>query len=309
MRLPHQRADGAVDHDLRGRVAMNSHLVFEPAAIDRVALAERTVGVDVVLGHREQADALAALRRIRQSREHQVNDVGRHVVLAGGDEDLVAGELVGAIHLRLGPGAQHAEVGAALRFGQAHGAGPLAAGELGQVGLLLLFGAVRDQCFVRAVREARVHRPRLVGAVHHFESALAHHERQTLTAECRVARQRRPAAFDVLGVRLLEALGRGHFMRRPVEHATLLVAGDIEREDDFGRELAGLFDHGVDGVSVGVGMGRQGLELVGNVKDFMQHELHVTQRRVVDRHGENAPGQFEEKKKESEKTGRLSARA
>ena len=41
--------------------------------------------------------------------------------------------LVAAVGLRLGLGAQQAQVGAAVRLGQAHGAGPLAAGQLGQV--------------------------------------------------------------------------------------------------------------------------------------------------------------------------------
>jgi hypothetical protein len=75
-------------------------------------------------------------------------------VLAGADEDLVAGDLVAAVGLRLGLGAQQAQVGAAVRLGQAHGAGPLAAGQLGQVQLLLLLGAVRVQRLVGAVRQA-----------------------------------------------------------------------------------------------------------------------------------------------------------
>ena len=34
-------------------------------------------------GHQEQADALGARRRVRQSREHEVDDVLGQVVLAG----------------------------------------------------------------------------------------------------------------------------------------------------------------------------------------------------------------------------------
>ena len=58
--------------------------------IDGVALAERAVGVDHELGHDEQRDALAAGRRVGQARQHQVDDVLGQVVLAGGDEDLLA---------------------------------------------------------------------------------------------------------------------------------------------------------------------------------------------------------------------------
>jgi hypothetical protein len=74
--------------------------------------------------------------------------------------------------LRLGLGAQQAEVGAAVRLGQAHRAGPLARRQLGQVHLLLLRRAVRMQRLVRAVRQAGVHRPRLVAAVEHLVEAL-----------------------------------------------------------------------------------------------------------------------------------------
>ena len=97
VRLADQRADRAVEHDLRGRVAVDAHLVLEPAAVDAVALAEAAVGVRQELRHDEQRDALRAGRRVRQARQHEVDDVRRQVVLAGRDEDLVAGELVGAV--------------------------------------------------------------------------------------------------------------------------------------------------------------------------------------------------------------------
>ncbi len=62
---------------------------------------------------------------------------------------LVPVMLAGAVGLRLGLGAQHAEVGAAVRLGQAHRAGPLAGNQLRQVGLLLLVGAVGMQALRR----------------------------------------------------------------------------------------------------------------------------------------------------------------
>ena len=63
---------------------------------------------------------------------------------------LLPGEAVAAVGLRLGLGAQQAEVGAAVRLGQAHRAGPLAADELGQVGRLLLVA-----CRARAALRTR----------------------------------------------------------------------------------------------------------------------------------------------------------
>jgi len=161
------------------------------------------------LGHDEQADALDAGRRIGQAGQHQVDDVVGHVVLTGADEDLVAGDLVGAVGLRLGLGAHQAQVGAAVRLGQAHGAGPLAAGHLGQVGGFCCVGAVRMQRGIGTVRQARVHGPGLVGAVEHFVEHLVDHQWQALAAVLGVAGQRGPAAVDVLGVGFLEAFGRG----------------------------------------------------------------------------------------------------
>jgi hypothetical protein len=56
----------------------------------------------MVLGHDEQADALDAGRRVGQACQHQVDDVAGQVVLAGADEDLAAGDTVGAVRLGFG---------------------------------------------------------------------------------------------------------------------------------------------------------------------------------------------------------------
>ena len=89
--------------------------------------------------------------------EDEVDDVLGEVVVAGGDEDLLAGDAVAAVGLRLGAGAEQAEVGAGVRLGQVHRAGPLAADELRQVGRLLLLGAVGVDRGVGAVGQALVH--------------------------------------------------------------------------------------------------------------------------------------------------------
>ena len=64
--------------------------------------------------------------RVGQAGEHQMDDVLGQIVLAGGDEDLGAGDLVAAVAGGLGAGADQAEIGAALRLGQAHRAAPAA---------------------------------------------------------------------------------------------------------------------------------------------------------------------------------------
>ena len=91
------------------------------------------------LGTRNRLMPLVPGGRVGQPRQHQVHDVLGQVVLAGRDEDLGAGDACScrrsAGH-RLG--AQHAEVGAAMRLGQAHGARPGAVDQLRQVGSLQL---------------------------------------------------------------------------------------------------------------------------------------------------------------------------
>ena len=101
--LADQPAGGAVVVHHAGRVAVDAHLLFDRAAGDAVARAERAVGVDHELRHDEQRDALGAGRRAFDARQHQVDDVLRQVVLAGGDEDLGAGDLVAAVGLLARP--------------------------------------------------------------------------------------------------------------------------------------------------------------------------------------------------------------
>lgn len=114
-------------------------------------------------------------------------------MLTRADENFVTCDAVSAIGLWLGLGAQQPQVCAAMRLRQTHGAGPLTAGELGQVQRLLFICSVRVQGFVGAMREARVHGPGLVGAVEHFVKALVHHQGQALPTECGVSTERRPA--------------------------------------------------------------------------------------------------------------------
>ena len=86
-----------------------------------------------------------------------MKNVLRQIVLAGGDEDLGAGDAIAAVRHRLGLGADEAEIGAALRLGQAHGASPAAVDELGQIVLLQFLRAVQVQRVIGALAEARKH--------------------------------------------------------------------------------------------------------------------------------------------------------
>ncbi|MNY03288.1 hypothetical protein D3C86_1359000 [compost metagenome] len=133
------------------------------------------------------------------------------------------------------------------------------------------------QRLIGAVREARVHRPRLAGRVQHLVQRVVDDDGQALAAELGVAGQRRPAGFDVLPVCLLEALGRADHAIALVG-AALAVTGLVQREDHVGAELAGFLDNLVDGVRVDVGVRRHRLEFGFCAEQFMEHELHVAQR-------------------------------
>jgi len=157
---------------------------------------------------------------------------------------------VTAIGLRLGLGAQQPQVGAAMGLGQAHGAGPLAARHLGQIGLLLGLCAVGVQALIGAVGQAGVHGPGLVGAVEHFVKTLVHHDGQALAAISRITTQRRPAPGHKGLVGGFEAFGRFDVMGLTVELAALRIPHGVQRRQDVGGEFPALFQHGGQSVCI-----------------------------------------------------------
>ena len=166
-----QVADGAFvlaeGHD-RGRAAVDAQLVFDGGADQVVALAQRAVVIDQELRHEEQRNALQSRRRIRQAGQHEVDDVLGAVVLAPGDEDLGAADQIGAVAGRLGLGADGGEVGAGIRLGQVHGAGPGAFDHLRQVLLLQFVGSVVGDGLDGAAGQHRAQAEGHVGATSTF---------------------------------------------------------------------------------------------------------------------------------------------
>lgn len=259
---------------------MNAHLVLDLAHRDVVALAQRAIRVHQIFRHDEERDALRPLAAAGGLGEHEVDDVLGHVVIAGRDEDLLAGDEIGAILLRLGPGAHHAEIRARMGLGQVHGAGPVAADHLRQPGALLLLGAMGMDRRIGAVGQALIHVEGHVGRDEDLAHRRLHHIGQALTAIGRIAVERGPAAFLELGEGLGEALGRAH--HAILQPAALHVAHAVERRQNVAGELARLFQHGG---------GEVGLQLViardpraGDLQHLVQDELHVGHGRVVDRH-------------------------
>ena len=225
---------------------MDAHLVLDRMRAHVVALAERAVGIEQEFRHQEQRHAARSGGRVGQPRQHEMHDVVGHVVLAIGDEDLLPGEAIAAVAGALGLGAQRADVGAGLRLGHLHGAGPFAGDELRQIGALQFFAAVRGE---RVDRRHGQHRPDAEGhrgRIPHLEAGDVERLRQILAAPIRrrgksVPARRGPGAIGFLPAR---RGGDGAVL----EDDALPVADHIERGDHLGRELAGFFEHGVDDV-------------------------------------------------------------
>ncbi len=205
--IPDGAAVVAILQHGRGR-SLDAHLVLDAHAVHIVARAQAAVLVHHELGHHEQADALDALGSARHARQHQVHDVLGHVVLAVGDEDLGAEDLVRAVRLRLGAAAHQRQVGAGLGLGEVHRAGPLAGNELFQVGGLELVAARGEQRLDSAVGQQRAQREAQVGAVEHLAAGRADGLGQPLAAKVGRVLQALPAALGELAESLLEA-GRG----------------------------------------------------------------------------------------------------
>jgi hypothetical protein len=62
---------------------VNAHLLFDFAADNAVAGAERAICVHQKLRHDEERNAFGALRRAFDARDDEVDDVLRQIVLAG----------------------------------------------------------------------------------------------------------------------------------------------------------------------------------------------------------------------------------
>ena len=120
--LANQPAPGAVEVHHASSGPLDAHFFLEGTAAQAIALAKGAVFVDCKLGHQKQGNPLGALGRIRQLRQHQVDDVLRHVVLAPGNENLGARYTEGAIAIRLGLGADNPQIRARMRFRQVHSA-------------------------------------------------------------------------------------------------------------------------------------------------------------------------------------------
>ena len=251
------------------------------------ALAHVALGIHFDLGHDEQRNAAGTFGRVGQAGQHDVHDVFGQVVFTGGDENLGAGDLVAAVGLGHGLGLDLGQIGAALGFGQAHGARPLARHQLGQVGRLLRVGAVLHQGVDAAHAQAGVHGERPVGRAHHFRLEQVQRHGQALSTELGGERQTLPATFHESLVGVFEAFGCGDHTVFKV--AAFNVAGMVQRCQHLFAQLGGTVQNGVDHLRVGILAVGQRSVVGGVVQHFVHQEAHVAQGSFVLGHGDCSP--------------------
>mmetsp|Transcript_15960 Transcript_15960/g.52271 ORF Transcript_15960/g.52271 Transcript_15960/m.52271 type:complete len:219 (-) Transcript_15960:51-707(-) len=194
-------------------------------------------------------------------------------MLSGRDEDLCAGNSISAIALRLGLGADHAQIGAAMRLCQVHRARPFARNHLGQVKLFLL---LRSGCLDRrasAIGKAGIHRKGLIGGAGEFLHQKTENMRQTLATELLWLGNRAPPAFNIGLIGFLEAIwgcDRAIFMAR----ATLFITNLVDRSENFRTELAGFVHNRINHVLSGVFKAGQ-IAIAGQIKHFVDDETRI----------------------------------
>ena len=169
--LANEPAGRLLELNLARRRAVAAHLVLDARNVHVVEVAHHAFVAHRALGHKEEGDAFRASRCARQPREHAVDDVLGHVVLAARDEDLRARDGVRPIAVVLGLSGDLAEVGSALWLGQTHGACEFSTHQRRQILVLEGRGAVREDRVDRALGEAREHGPRVCGRGRRCRSA------------------------------------------------------------------------------------------------------------------------------------------
>ena len=220
--------------------------------------------------------------RVRQSGEDEVDDVLAQVLLAAGDEDLGAGHPVAPVADGLGPRAQQPEVGAAVRLGEAHDAGPRAVDQLRQIAPAQILAGVLVDRDAGAVGQSRIQCERHVRRLHHLLDEHREGVGQPLSAELGIARQPAPPAIDVGTVGVAKPGRRAHLS--VLVRAAFLVTAPVERKDHVLAKLRRFLEHRVDDVPGRFLESGQRRELPFGAEELVQHETHVPQRCLVSCH-------------------------
>ena len=201
-------------------------------------------------------------------------------MVARRDKDLLAGDFVAAVVLRLCLGPHEAQIGAAVRFGQVHRASPVAGNHLGQEFRLEIVRCVGVDRRVCAVGQALIHVEGHVGRHEGFHHGGVEHVRQTLTAVFGVTVEGGPAAFfHLVKGRFEPCRGTDHAV---FKGAAFGVANRVQRGQNFRRNLACFFEHSRREIAVQLVVSSD--ILFRDLQQIVQDELDIFDRGGVAGH-------------------------
>ena len=190
----HPAGCAAILHHCGGR-AVQAQLVLQADDLQRVALPRVACGIGYEFRDQEQADSPGAFGGVGQAGQHQMTGVRCEIIVGPGDVDLLAGDGIGAVRLRLCPGAQRAHIAAGLGFGQVHGSQPFARNQARQVQRLDRIAGMMLQRLDLALCQQVAQMKRDAGPRHHVIHRRGQSDRQPHPAELRIGRNGKPAAF------------------------------------------------------------------------------------------------------------------
>ena len=207
-----------------------------------------------------------------------MHDVIGHVVVAIGDEDLCALDAIAAVRHPFRAGAQRADIGAGLRLGELHGAGPFARHQLFKIGLLQRVAAVGIERLDRAQRQQRTETERDVGRAPDLGAGGIDRERQALSAKRFGTRHRVPPRGRPAPVGIGPAGGGGHLAGFELD--AVFVADPVERGQHVGCELASFLEHGGGDVGIEIAV-MPSLDGGLQARAVVEGQQHVVDRRAV----------------------------
>ncbi len=222
--------------------------MLDRAAAEAVARPKAAVFVDHHFGHQKQRDTAGTGRRIGQFGQYKVDDVLGEIVLTTGNEDLGAADLVRSVRVRLGLGANDAQIGTCVWLGQAHGAGPDTGIHVRQVLLLQLFAGMGVDGQAGAGGQHRVQTERQAGRVHHLLDLRRDCLRHAHAAVGWVTAYTDPTAFGIKAIGLRVSRRGGYRAVDPA--AAFLITTAVERRNRIGGDLARLLEDGFGGFRI-----------------------------------------------------------
>ena len=257
---------------------MNAHFLFKTNAAQGVAFTRFSIRIKKEFRHQEQRDALGACRGVLQARQHEMDDILSHIVIAPGDVDFLARDRETAIFIRLSFGFERADIAACLRLGQVHRAGPFAGDEFGKIGRTLRIRAVRQQGFDSPEAQHWAKPERHVCAMEHFHHSQCQRLGQALPAPLFRRRQAHPATFHKSLVSVPKSRRRNN--ARTCQHGPMCIAHRVQWRQHIARQLGGFLQNGPDQFGIICFMTRHALQPL-NPRKSGQGKLNIADRGVV----------------------------